>query len=318
MGQVNLLRPATSKEIRRRKELDHTDPSVYASKNLLLLTGPCSRGRYQAYATLQFLESISPPAREHIECLSLLVQPYEEGCTNDETRQAYAQLACYILNKLPCFRTLCLNVWSRNEQLRTAARELGLVLWREGVSIVVRWDWDETSEEAEEFNDVEKFLEAMETGGPVYEPESEVADEEFMEDNDDEEVEEERKGEGNKDEEDMDDAQNHQANPHSASTSRFSWASTSTSLGNEHRNVTWGPQSEPEGSEYVTKNAEDEQDEVQHDVGSVQNELTPDCEDVEEQIGTDYTSDDDWSDMMVSPTSAHDASGSEYGSWQVL
>jgi hypothetical protein len=314
MGQINLLRPATSEEVRRRKELDNTDPSVYASKNILLLTGPCSRGRYQAHATLQFLQSIGPSAREHIECLSLLVQPYEEGCTDDETRQAYAGFARYILNELPGFTTLCLNVWTRSEQLRTAARELGLVLWKEGVSIVVRWDWDETSEETEEFGDVESFLEAMETGGPIYEPESEVADEEVVEESGDEEVEEE----GNEDEAIMDDAQHYQADLLSASTSSFSWASTSTHLGNEHRNVIREMLSEAEGSEHVTKNAEDVQDEVLQEVSSVQNEPAPDCEDVTGQISTDHTSDDDWSDMMVSPTSAHDASGSEYGSWQVL
>lgn len=176
MGQVNILRPATSEEIMRRRELDNNDSSLYASKNLLLLTGPCSRGRYQAYATLRYLRSIASSAREHVKCLSLLVQPYEEGCTDDETRQAYAELARFILDELPVFNTLCLNVWTRGERLRTAAREFGLVLWKDGVNIVVRWTWSEVSEEVEEFRDVEAFLEAMETGGPIQEPESETAD----------------------------------------------------------------------------------------------------------------------------------------------
>jgi hypothetical protein len=138
LGQVNLLRPANDDEIQRRKEITQTaEPNAYIGKNFLLLTGPCPRGRYQAYATLQFLKSLSPLARENVEYLSLLIQPYEEDCSDDQGGRAYVELARYILEEVPAFKSLYLNIWG--EETRIGSREFAMLLWREGVTIVINW-----------------------------------------------------------------------------------------------------------------------------------------------------------------------------------
>jgi hypothetical protein len=161
LGQVNLLRPANDDEIERRQEIaDTATPDAYAGKNFLLLTGPCPRGRYQAYATMQFLRSLSPPARGNVEYLSLLIQPYEEDCSDDQGGRAYVALARYILEQVPGFKTLYLNIWG--EETRIGAREFAMLLWREGVTIVINWDW--WGESAEEYTDIVTFLHGIETG----------------------------------------------------------------------------------------------------------------------------------------------------------
>ncbi|KAF2827517.1 hypothetical protein CC86DRAFT_290986, partial [Ophiobolus disseminans] len=112
LGQVNLLRPANNDEIQRRREIHATaEPSAYKGKNILLLSGPCPRGRYQALATLQYLKSLPPLARQNINSLSLLIQPYEEDCSPSACGRAYLDLTHYIIEALPNFRTLCLNIW---------------------------------------------------------------------------------------------------------------------------------------------------------------------------------------------------------------
>lgn len=160
LGQVNLLGPANEDEIRRRSEIHATNPTAYAGKNLLLLSGPCPRGRYQAFATLQFLKSLPLAARQNVECLSILIQPYEEDCSDDAGGRAYIDLARYILEELPGFKTLCLNIWG--EETRAGSREFAMVLWREGVSIVVSWDW--WTGETEKYLDVEGFLRGVDGG----------------------------------------------------------------------------------------------------------------------------------------------------------
>jgi hypothetical protein len=167
LGQINLLRPATDDELERRKEVGKgAKPSAYAGKNFLLLSGPCPRGRYQAFATLQFLRSLSPEARQHVEYLSLLIQPYEEDCCNDQGGRAYIALARYIIEELPAFKSLYLNIWG--EPTRIGSRDFAMILWREGVTIVINWDW--WGESAEEYTDVDTFLEGIETGVVVKRP----------------------------------------------------------------------------------------------------------------------------------------------------
>lgn len=167
LGHVNLLRPASSEELQRREELQSAaEPAAYAGKNFLLLSGPCPRGRYQAYATQRFLYSLAPAAREHVECLSLLIQPYEEDCSDDQGSRAYAMLARCIVDHLPGFKTLCLNIWG--DETRLSTREFAVVLWKPGVKIVVSWDW--ASEEVEEYTDVEEFLKGVEEGVVVRRP----------------------------------------------------------------------------------------------------------------------------------------------------
>jgi hypothetical protein len=69
-------------------------------------------------------------------------------------------LARYIIEELPAFKTLCLNIWG--EESRIGSREFAMVLWKEGVKIVVSWDW--WSGETEEYTDVEEFLRGIDNG----------------------------------------------------------------------------------------------------------------------------------------------------------
>jgi hypothetical protein len=159
-GPINMLRPATVEEKERRKGIhDNTGPTVYAERNFLFLTGPCPRGRYQAYATQKWLGSLSPPARQHISCLSLIVQPYEEDSSDDQTRRAYADLAEYILHRLPGFKVLCLNIWDDEMRTRSAASEFGILLYKDDVKVVVGCGW--WRGETETYASARAFQEAM-------------------------------------------------------------------------------------------------------------------------------------------------------------
>jgi hypothetical protein len=159
-GPINMLRPATKEEKERRKEIhDDADPTAYVRRNFLFLTGPCPRGRYQAYATQKWLESLSPPVRLHISCLSLIVQPYEEDCSDDHTRRAYANLAEYILHHLPGVKALSLNIWDDEMRTRSAASEFEILLPRHGVEIVVGCGW--WRGETKKYTNARAFLEAM-------------------------------------------------------------------------------------------------------------------------------------------------------------
>ena len=161
LGQVNLLRPANSEEIKRRNTITRdAEPSAYAGQNFVLLTGPCPRGRYQAHATVQFLRSLTSKARSHVESLSLFIQPYEEDCVDNQGGRAYVGLAKYIVDQLPAFKTLFLNIWG--EETRLGAREFALVLEKEGAKVVVSWDW--SSNEVDEYDEIVAFLKGVEDG----------------------------------------------------------------------------------------------------------------------------------------------------------
>jgi hypothetical protein len=159
-GPINMLRPATQGEKERRKEIrEGVDPTVYAGRNFLFLTGPCPRGRYQAYATQKWLESLSPSARQHVSCLSLLVQPYEEDCSDEHTRRAYTDLAEYTLHHLPGIKTFCINIWDHEMRTRSAASEFGILLHKDDTEIVVGCGWGRG--DTKRYGNARAFLEAM-------------------------------------------------------------------------------------------------------------------------------------------------------------
>ncbi|KAF1946474.1 hypothetical protein EJ02DRAFT_336150 [Clathrospora elynae] len=159
-GPINMLRPATREERERRKGIhDDAEPTVYEGRNFLFLTGPCPRGRYQAYATQKWLESLQTTARAQISQLSLLVQPYEEDASDEISRRVYADLAAYILQHLSNFILLCLNIWDDEMRSPSAASEFSILLHKEHVRIVVGLGW--LKGETKDYDSVRPFLEAM-------------------------------------------------------------------------------------------------------------------------------------------------------------
>jgi hypothetical protein len=147
-GQINFLRPATQIELDRRPRgnilstcrtvYQEAVPVLYRGRNFLFLTGPCPRGRYQAYATQIFLTRLTPLARSHITSLSIIAQNYEEDCCVKDTGGAYVNLAAYIERSLPSFKTLCFNLW--DERLKDMACLLCRVFVKEGASICLTSD----------------------------------------------------------------------------------------------------------------------------------------------------------------------------------
>jgi hypothetical protein len=145
-GQFNILRPATQAELEDRpsvailqvsKQLqEEALPFMYRNRDFFFITGPCPRGRYQAYATLQWLRQLRPQARAGIEILSLLMQPYEEDCNVTDVEGSYSELAAYIHVHLPSFRWLCLDVW--DDDVYQAAHVFLRLFERDQVGIVVR------------------------------------------------------------------------------------------------------------------------------------------------------------------------------------
>ncbi|KAF2660660.1 hypothetical protein K491DRAFT_588799 [Lophiostoma macrostomum CBS 122681] len=117
----NILRPASEAEEMQRPDAgvirlnrmlyEETLPLLYSGRNFLLLTGICSRGRYQAHATLIWLSTISPTARAHITSISLLVQSNEEDCRDEDAPEAYRKLAKYVVQNLGNCKHVCVNVW---------------------------------------------------------------------------------------------------------------------------------------------------------------------------------------------------------------
>lgn len=293
LGQINLLRPATEDEVQRRKDIEGpVEPSVYAGKNLLLLSGPCPRGRYQSYATLQFLRSLHVSRRQHIESLSLLIQPYEEDCSDDQGGRAYVDLARYIIEELPAFKTLCLNIWG--EETRIGSREFAMVLWKEGVRIVVSWDW--WSGETEEYTDVESFLAGIDNGvvakGPAWQDEGEAGGSES----------------GVRLEETID--------LEEASVSRSSSCGTSSHRGDRSGTIIWQEVSGPDDDEEDRKeeNEEDaEEDETAAESHSQHGHNLSGG--LEVPISAVESMDSGWSDAILTPVSPESEHGHEEGSW---
>lgn len=160
-GPINMLRPATEEEKARRSQIHpDADPSVYQGQNFLFLTGPCPRGRYQAYATQKWLETLTPAARKHISSLCLLIQPYEEDSSAEATRRAYTDLAEYLVQQAPEFEKLYLLVCSNGMQLCSAASEFSKLLHSRDIKIIVVVD-DCCSREMTEYDDPGLFSETM-------------------------------------------------------------------------------------------------------------------------------------------------------------
>ena len=123
-GPINMLRPATEEEQARRRDLQNdTDPAVYQGRKLLFLTGPCPRGRYQAFATQRWLETLRPEAQKHVSCLCILIQPYEEDCSDEATRLAYLEFTKYLVQHVPALQTLYLHICPDGNHLCIAASE---------------------------------------------------------------------------------------------------------------------------------------------------------------------------------------------------
>jgi hypothetical protein len=301
LGPMNLLRPAGAPEIQRRRALDADEPSAYAGKNLLLLTGPCPRGRYQAYATLQFLRSLAPAARQSVEYLSLLIQPYEEDCADDQGGRAYVELARYILDEVPAFKSLYLNIWG--EETRAGSREFAMLLWREGVTIVVNWDW--WGESVEEYTDVVAFLKGVEDGVVIKRP-----------------VWEERSGDGLRDGEDVE-SQDPARHKNISSLGRLTREAQRRPK-HDAPSVVWEEVSRDyEGSEVgISRPDEEDQTEHDHDSNSEGGVSLADQISDEEDVATPTcgleSSEDDWSDALMTPLSPTGGTGAEESGWQVL
>ncbi|ORY12745.1 hypothetical protein BCR34DRAFT_470410, partial [Clohesyomyces aquaticus] len=115
-GMFNILRPASQEELERRPSATvarvsrqvycESLPILYRGRNFRLLSGPCPRGRYQAYATRKWLSRLSPIARSNITDLSLICQSYEEDSLERDAVESYSLLSHYILTNLPRFETL--------------------------------------------------------------------------------------------------------------------------------------------------------------------------------------------------------------------
>ncbi|KAJ8109007.1 hypothetical protein OPT61_g7770 [Boeremia exigua] len=167
-GQFNILRPASDAELAARPSVailqtakqihDEALPFLYRERDFFLTTGPCPRGRYQAYTTLQWLKQLTQEARANVEVLTLLVQPYEEDCDVADVEEAYAELGTYIREHLSGFKWLCLDVW--DQAVYQAASVFIRLFDKEGVGIVVRQPW--CNEEAEIFMSKEAFWNTFE------------------------------------------------------------------------------------------------------------------------------------------------------------
>ena len=161
-GPINMLQPAGQADIKRRREIhEGAEPSAYAGKNIILLTGPCPRGRYQAYATLQYLKSLDLEARRNLEYVSLLIQPYEEDWAHESAEKSYCELTEYIFQNLPNFKALHLNVWGDDKRLRHSASAFSLLLHKHDVEIVVGWSG--RGEKPKYFKSARTYLEALKT-----------------------------------------------------------------------------------------------------------------------------------------------------------
>ncbi|KAF3053417.1 hypothetical protein E8E11_004743 [Didymella keratinophila] len=167
-GQFNILRPATEDEVADRPSAallrtcrqvhDEALPYLYRDRDFFFLTGPCPRGRYQAYVTLRWLQQLSSEARGNVEVISLLVQSYEEDCNIAEVEDAYAALGVYVRDHLPRFEWLCLDVW--DDQVYQVANVFAGLLDKQGTGTVVRQP--QRGNEVEVFVTRESFLGSFE------------------------------------------------------------------------------------------------------------------------------------------------------------
>ncbi|KAF2444103.1 hypothetical protein P171DRAFT_335051, partial [Karstenula rhodostoma CBS 690.94] len=119
--QINFLRPARDEELSKRPNAnilstnrmiyEEALPILYRGRNFMFITGPCPRGRYQAYATQRFFARLSTFARVYVTAFSLNVLPHEEDCRSEDVPRAYGDLAEWVQHNLPSFQMLRLNLW---------------------------------------------------------------------------------------------------------------------------------------------------------------------------------------------------------------
>lgn len=170
-GQINFLRPARDQELSRRpngnilstskKIYEEALPMLYRRRNFLFITGPCPRGRYQAYATQRFFAGLSLFARVHITGCSLTILPHEEDCQVEDVARAYGDLAEWVQHNLPSFQTLALKLW--HPRLASTATVFEDLLQKNGVKVEL--DRGENDGWVEEVEDVESFRAAMLAAG---------------------------------------------------------------------------------------------------------------------------------------------------------
>lgn len=139
----NILRPATPAEVDQRPNAgilmtckqvyEEALPLLYRGRNFLLLTGICSRGRHQAYATQTWLQRLSPQARKEITSISLLIQPNEEDCRDEDAEEEYRRLVKYVVEEMQGCTHVCLNVWPRGIRMGV----FGGLLEKNGMCVVV-------------------------------------------------------------------------------------------------------------------------------------------------------------------------------------
>lgn len=178
-GGLNFLRPATKIERKRRPHANilstcktiyqEAVPILYRDRTLQLVTGPCPRGRYQAYATQMFLMRLTPLARAHVTAISIIAQRYEEDACMKDTGKAYFHLAAFLADCLPSFQKLHLDIW--DEKFSAVAGIFCGVYGKEGASI--RLDMDPQNGNAVDYNDLQSYRMALRGDFPAVERDNE-------------------------------------------------------------------------------------------------------------------------------------------------
>lgn len=180
-GQINFLRPASEEELSRRPNgnilsacktvYEEALPILYRGRNFLFITGPCPRGRYQAYATQRFFAGMSLFSRVHVTGFSLNILPHEEDCQVEDIAQAYGDLATWVRNNLPSFRNLGLNLW--HSRLASTSKVFEDLLQKHDVRI----DLDRGQDDGwvEEVEDAESFRAALSAAGHEMEHSGEIS-----------------------------------------------------------------------------------------------------------------------------------------------
>ena len=148
-GPFNFLRPAEAAEKRAQRPglqvartckavCDEVLPYLYRGRSFLLLTGPCPRGRYQAYATRVWLQRLSRVARQSVGALAVICQKYEEDCDLSGAVRAYRELGEYVVDRLPGLEVL--NVCMADAVQRPVL-EFARLCGTRGMRLRVERDW---------------------------------------------------------------------------------------------------------------------------------------------------------------------------------
>jgi hypothetical protein len=165
--QINFLQPARAEDLNRRPNANILStsrriyqealPTLYRGRNFLFITGPCPRGRYQAYATQRFFAGLSTFARAHLTAFSLTVLPHEEDCRAEDVPRAYEDLAVWIQRNLPSIQTLGISLW--HPRMASAPQAFEHLFQNNGFRI----ELDRRQEDGwvEEIEDVESFRAAL-------------------------------------------------------------------------------------------------------------------------------------------------------------